>query len=98
MKVEIDARVNKYLRRLPKDESAKIVSIIEIFNEGGFNTTEKYLKKLSKNLWELKTGRWRVLFGTAMAKAIIVQVFAKQSQKTPARELKSALKRLNECL
>lgn len=96
MKVEIDPRVDKYIRKLPNNESAKIVSIVEIFSESGFDTTEKYLKKLNKNLWELKTGRRRVLFGVVRSKTIIVQIFAKQSQKTPDKELKTAFKRLNE--
>lgn len=96
MIVENDPRVDKIIRFLPGKESSKIVRVIELLEDNGFDLTEPYLKKLTNGLWELKTGRKRLLFGLVKNKAIIVNIFSKKTQKTPLREIELALRRLKE--
>lgn len=97
-KVSNDPRVDREIRSLSKQDSARIVRAIELFKEGGFNLTELYLKKLTRNLWELRIGKWRLLFGLVKNEAIIVNLFLKKTQKTPKKEIKLALQRLKEYL
>ena len=56
-------------------------------------------RKLSDNLWELrsrlKTGIARTFFTMHAKKLVLLHGFIKKSQKTPARELAIAKRRLN---
>jgi len=96
MRVSNDPRVDKKIRFLPLDENSRIVRVIELFKEGGFGLNETYLKKLSHKVWELRAGKWRLLFGIVDDEAIIVNIFKKQTQKTPKREIDLATKRLTQ--
>jgi len=98
MKVINDPRVDKEIRCLPRSESAKIIRTIELFSESGFNLAEPYLKKLTRNIWELRAGRRRLLFGMVENKAVIVNMFLKKTQKTPKEEVNLANRRLGEYL
>ena len=98
MQVINDPRVDKEIRRLPDEESARIVKVSELFAKHEFNLTEVHLKKLDRNLWELRSGHWRSLFGLVENKAIIVNLFRKKTNKTQAKEIDKALKRLQQYL
>ena len=98
MKVSTDPRVDKQIRALSEEDNARIVKVIELFQENGFNLTETHLKKLTRGLWELRAGGWRLFFGIIINEATIVNIFLKKRQKAPAREIKLALKRLREYL
>jgi|SRR3989344_293489 len=96
MKVRNDPRVDKKIRSLPSKESARIISVIELFEVGGFSISELYLKKLRQGLWELRAGRWRLLFGIIDSEGVIVNMFLKQAQKAPKKDIDLALRRLKE--
>lgn len=98
MKVLNDPRVDKKIRALPKLDSANVVRVVDMFTEYGFTLTEHHLKKLGKNLWELRADKTRLLFGLVEKSAIIVNIFLKKSQKTPKKEIELAIKRLKEYL
>lgn len=98
LKVSNDPRVDRKIRSLSKQESARIVWVIDLLKENGFNLTKLYLKKLTRGLWELRTGKWRLLFGVVNKGAIIVNIFLKKTQKTPKKEIRLALQRLKEYL
>ncbi|RLB62712.1 MAG: type II toxin-antitoxin system RelE/ParE family toxin [Deltaproteobacteria bacterium] len=57
-------------------------------------------RKLSNNLWELrsrlKTGIARTFFTMHVRKLVLLHGFVKKSQKTPAKELAIAKRRLNK--
>lgn len=96
MRVYNDPRVDKEIRSLEKIDNSRVVHIIELFKQYGFGLPERYLKKLMTNLWELRRGRWRLLFGMTGEDSVIVNVFLKQTQKTPKREIDLAMQRLKE--
>ena len=96
MKVIKDNRVSKFLELLSKTERSRIEGYVSIFCESKFLLTGKYLKKITGNLWELRPGNIRVLFGFAGDTMIIVNIFKKKTQKTPKQEIKIALNRLKE--
>ena len=96
MLVSNDPRGDKEIRSLDKKDNSRVVKLIELFQDYGFVLTEPYLKKLRVNLWELRSGRWRLLLGTVKDKAIIVDIFSKKTQKTPKKKIEKALRRLKE--
>lgn len=96
MKVSNDSRVDKDIRALPYKDNSRVVQVINLFSNHGFNVREPYLKKLTKNLWELRAGRFRLLFGLIEGEAVIVNMFLKKTQKTPRKEIELAQKRLKE--
>lgn len=98
MKILNDPRVDKEIRALPKLDGANVVRVVDMFTEYGFALTEQHLKKLGKNLWELRAGQIRLLLGLVEKSAIIVNIFLKKSQKTHKKEIELAIKRLKEYL
>jgi len=53
------------------------------------------VKKLEAYLWELKVGRYRVVFTDAVARRLVLlHAFEKKSRKTPREALKVARRRL----
>lgn len=96
MKVSLDPRVDKAIRDLPSKDNGRIIQAVTLLQDYGFTVTSVYLKKLKTGLWELRSGRWRLLFGVVDQEAIIVDIFRKKTQKTPMREIKTALTRMKE--
>ena len=98
MKVSVDPRIERPLQRFSKQERAKIAQVVHLFSSGGFGLGEKHLKKLTRNIWELRPGNTRLLFGVVQNRAMIVNVFMKKTNKTPPREIELAERRLAEYL
>ena len=96
MDISFDGRAKKVLKSLSEEENGRILGYIDLFSKNGFNMTSQYLKKIDNNLWELRPGNIRLLFGLVRSDAIIVNIFKKKSQKTPIKEIKTSKKRLKE--
>lgn len=96
MKIDLDPRIDKTVRSLSEADSSRVVSLIDLFKKYGFTLSTVYLKKLAGNIWELRAGRFRLLFGFVGGKAIIVNMFSKKTQKTPRHEIELAQRRLGE--
>lgn len=96
MNITFDSRAKKSLKHLSNEDQGRITGYIDLLSEHGFNMTSQYLKKLGNNLWELRPGRIRVLFGLVDSEAVIVDIFKKKTQKTPIKEMEIAIKRLKE--
>ena len=90
----IDEKVNRVFGKFSRKERSHIQSVIELFEERGFDLTQTHLKKLTKNLWELRSGNMRILFGMNRNIAVVVNIFRKKTNKTPKYELELAIKRL----
>ena len=86
----------------PADIRASFQRITELIQAHGLERVrEPYVKHLEGPLWEMrmkgKSGIARACYVTAMGKRIvIVHVFDKKTQKTPRREIVTALKRAKE--
>ncbi len=96
MKAIIDERVRKIYRSLSDTDQGRIEGYIDLFVKNKFLLGGKYLKKLKNNLWELRPGNTRVLFGIINQNMIVVNIFKKKTQKTPLQEIKKAENRLKE--
>ena len=98
MKVSADKRIKKILYSFSEADRARIDRVVELFTDKGFLLSEIYLKKISKNVWELRPGRIRLLFGIIDDEAIIVNIFVKKTAKTPLKEIRLAESRLADYL
>ena len=96
MYVTIDKRVDLFVRSLSELDQGRIAGFTKLLRQYGFSLPNKFLKKLDKNLWELRPGNIRLLLGKTDSQIVIVSCFIKKSQKTPLREVKTAKKRLKE--
>ena len=69
---------------------------IDLLSECGLTLTEPYIKKLDKEIWELRPLRDRILFASwCNNKFVLLSIFMEQTQKTPKSEIEKA-KRLLE--
>lgn len=98
MKIFIDRRANRALTKLSKEEKSHIKGVLNLFRDYEFSLTETHLKKIGKNLRELRSGNMRILFSVVEDAAIVVNIFRKKTNKTPKKEIKLAQKRINEYL
>lgn len=76
---------------------AKFIGMVDFLESYGPFLSGKYTKKIRKDLYELRiTGKEqiRVLCTTQGKTIILLHVFKKKTQKTPLKEIKTALFRL----
>jgi phage-related protein len=95
---EIQASVDA----LPRDMRAAFERIVTLIKSHGLERVrEPYVKHLEGQLWEMrmsgKSGIARAFYITAIGKrVVVVHVFEKKTQKTPRREIETALRRAKE--
>jgi len=98
----LDEDVKASLDAFPLDIRANFQRIVELIQSHGLERVhEPYVKHLEGPLWEMRmkgrSGIVRAVYVTAVGKRIVVvHVFAKKTQKTPQREIATALKRTKE--
>ena len=87
----------KHTSKDDKIKFAKIIGYIDLLAESGLKLKEPYIKKLNKNIWELRPLRDRILFASWQHnKFILLSVFMKQTQKTPKSEIEKAKRFLKD--
>lgn len=75
----------------------KIMDYIKVLGEYGTQAGEPYIKHLDDDIWELRPLRDRILFAAWNGNGfVLLQVFMKQTQKTPRREIEMAKKKFTE--
>ena len=90
------------LAAMPGDIRARFGRIVGLIETHGLEKVrEPHVRHLKGPLWEMRmTGRdgiARAIYVTATARrAVVVRVFSKKTQKTPARELRLAERRAEE--
>src|SRR5271170_5978253 len=98
----LDQNVKSTLDALPLDIRASFQRIVELIQSHGLERVrEPYVKHLEGMLWEMRmkgrSGVARAVYVTAVGRRIVVvHVFEKKTQKTPRREIITALKRAQE--
>ena len=98
----LNEEIKAALDALPPDIRASFQRIVELIQANGLERVrEPYLKHLEGPLWEMRmkgrSGIARAVYVTAIGKRIVVvHVFEKKTQKTPRREIVTALKRAKE--
>ena len=100
----LNATVDKEFASLPADMRGRYRRVAEIIEEFGLDQVPRnMLRKLRGPIWEIRIrgrdGISRALYVTARERRVIVlRVFVKKSQRTPAKEIELALKRAREVL
>lgn len=100
----LDIGVEKSMSALPADVRASFARIVKLIEGHGLEKVrEPYVKHLEGPVWEMRMkgrdGIARAAYVTATGKRIvIVHVFVKKTQKTPRREIQTALRRAKEVL
>ena len=98
----LNQTVDKELEALPADLRARFVRVIQLIEDSGLpNVREPHVKHVKESIWEIriksKDGIARALYVTKHPqRVVIVRVFIKKTEKTPARELKLACERAKE--
>jgi phage-related protein len=100
----LDETVESELGALPRDVRANFGRIVNLIQTHGLERVrEPYVKHLEGPVWEMRMrgrdGIARAAYITAKEKRIVVvHVFIKKTQKTPRREIETALRRAKEVL
>lgn len=98
----MDARVFAELAALPKALRSRFERIVNLIETHGLEKTrEPYVKHLEGKLWEMRmTGPdqiARAIYVTAAGRRVVVlHIFIKKTQKTPAQALSLARTRAKE--
>lgn len=98
----LDEDVQAVLEAMPIDIRAAFQRIVELIAAHGLERMrEPYVKHLEGSVWEMRMkgrdGIARAAYVTATGRRIvIVHVFPKKAQKTPRREIETALRKAKE--
>ncbi len=92
-----DDRLDDFLDSLPKIARGKTFNTINLLEEHGKYLGRPHSKKIHKEIYELIVKgdiEVRILYGIIKGKAYLVHGFKKKSNKTPKKEIDTALNRL----
>jgi phage-related protein len=98
----LDDAVMATLSAFPQDIRASFERIVTMIASHGIDRMrEPYVRHLEGRVWEMRMkgrdGIARAAYVTATGRrVVIVHVFAKKTQKTPRREIDTALRRARE--
>lgn len=80
----------------------QIVYCVTLLKQNGpaLKTNKKVTKHIQGDLWELRPGRNRVFyfFYDGAGTYVLLHHFLKKSQRTPSKEIKKAMKEMNDYL
>jgi phage-related protein len=102
--VVLDERLEKWLSDIPADIKARIINITDLLIEHGpQNVREPYVKHIQGKLFEIRArgrdGIARVFYFTLSGqKIVLLHGFIKKTQKTPKKDIDTALARMKEIL
>jgi phage-related protein len=94
--------VDDELESLPLDMRGRFVRVAHLIEEfGPFKVGMPHIRSLDDKLWEIRVsgrdGIGRGIYVVATGKrVVVVHVFIKKTQKTPAAALQTAIKRAKE--
>jgi phage-related protein len=97
MQVFYHDEVKIFIKQLQKPTQSKTVRSIELVEHYGHFLGMPHVKKITRELFELRIrGRQevRIFFVIQNNGALLLHGFVKKSQKTPGREIETAIKRI----
>jgi phage-related protein len=97
MKVFYSHEVEKFIKKLNVQESARLDRTRKFFEEYGFLIGPKYIKKISRaGVWELRAGNIRLFLGVKGNSAFGIHIIRKKSQKLSKNDIRIAEKRVTQ--
>lgn len=96
--------IKEYIKKLKKQKNKdskikfnKIIAYIRELREKGVSLSEKYVKHIKNEIWELRPLRDRILFAYLdNNNFVLLNIFMKKTNKTPQREIQKAQKLLED--
>ena len=75
----------------------KIVEYLLILRDYGTHVSERYVKHIEGEIWELRPNKDRILFAALVNDSfVLLHSFVKKTQKTPRGEIEKAKRELKE--
>lgn len=93
----LNGKIKNHLLSLEKSSISKSLKLIKLLERFGNELGMPYSKKLLPNLYELRVRgqqEIRIFYGFHQNQAVVVHLFIKKSQKTPQKEIETALARI----
>lgn len=91
--------VENFIKKLSSDNFKKVERAINRVEEQQYGLANlfksEYLKKLEKDIYEIRPGNFRILFTLRDDICWLLHIFFKKSNKTPDKDLKVARQRKN---
>lgn len=91
-------KVSEFIESLDKVKRARVDRLYDLFELYGTYLPSKYLKKIAKEVWELRPGDVRLFMTIRGNTGFVVHGIFKKTQKTPKRDLDLAIKRIKELI
>jgi len=94
----INSKLENYLFSLEKPTVSKIIRFIELLETFGRKLNMPYTRQIATNLYELRIRgqqEVRIFYCFHRNQIIFVHAFVKKSQKTPQKEINTAISRIN---
>ena len=82
MKVFYLTEVAKFIEKLDLQDHTRISRTRYLFEQYGFSIGQKYIKKITKDLWELRAGKIRLFLCIKGHEAYGVHILYKKTQKS----------------
>ncbi len=93
--------IKEFITKLQLNQKIKVLRMIQLIDQYGLTTANPHLKKITSTpLWEIRIlgkDNIRILYLINTPNSILLlHGFTKKTQKTPPKEIQTALKRLSE--
>lgn len=95
-KIVTFAKVKEFINSLDGARRARIDRIYYHFEEYGRFLPSKYLKKIGREVWELRPGDIRLFLTIAGTSGYVVHGIYKKTQKVSKKDLELAIKRIKQ--
>ena len=98
MNIRVEYDVEKFIFKLQKPTKSKVSRYLELLENYGFNLHMPYSKRITANLYELRIRgqqEVRIFYTIKYETVFLLHGFIKKTNKTPQREIETALNRLN---
>lgn len=95
MKVFYLTEIVDFIEELTLQDHARVSRTRYLFEQYGFSIGQKYVKKITRDLWELRAGRIRLFLYIRGDQAFGVHIIYKKSQRLPKKDIDLAEKRIN---
>lgn len=98
MKIVYNKSLKKFIKSLEKRTISKTLRMIDLLDHYESNLRMPYSKKVKDNIFELRINskqEVRIFYTFYKNKIFLLNGFIKESNKTPKKEIKKAMRRFN---
>jgi len=96
-RIIVNDPVEEFIYKLQKPTIAKVLKTIELLEQFGYQLGMPHAKKIRLDLFELRVRgiqEVRILYTFKDQKIHLIHAFVKKTQKTPPKEIDTALKQI----